>query len=278
MHVRSALAAIAALTTSMAFPPSFAEGQSSPPAEMVEIPVTPLPFVLQGFLRHPESAGRSPAVVLLPACAEDTKRLDEDWGARISSWGYTTLTIDGLNTRGIKNCGIIANTDPSDLAADAYRALDFLVQQHFVDPKRTAVVGFALGARQTLLAIERGAVQSASKHKFQAAAAFYPRCVVFKGNMTVPTLILIGEHDDVGTADACRKMVAGEDDVGISRQKDEGATVRLIVYPDAHFGFDNPTLKKPITFLGHHLEYNEPAAQQSGHALREFLNSVLSNQ
>ena len=67
-------------------------------------------------------------------------------------------------------------------------------------------------------------------------------------------------------------------DVGISRQKDEGATVRLIVYPDAHFGFDNPTLKKPITFLGHHLEYNERAAQQSAHALREFLNSVLSNQ
>jgi dienelactone hydrolase len=278
MHVSPALAAIAALTFSMAFPPSFAEGQSTPPAKIVEIPVSPLPFVLQGFLRRPEVAGRSPAVVLLPACARGLRRLEEDWGARISSWGYTTLTIDGLNTRGIKNCGTVANTDPSDLAADAYRALDFLVQQPFVDPKRTAVVGFALGAWQTLSAVERGAIETASKHKFRAAAAFYPSCGLFKGIMTVPTLILIGERDDWGTANACRKMVAGEDEIGFSRQKGEGATVRLIVYPDAYFGFDNPTLETPIEFLGHHLEYNKQAAHRSVEALREFLNSAVSNQ
>jgi dienelactone hydrolase len=94
--------------------------------------------------------------------------------------------------------------------------------------------------------------------------------------MTVPTLILIGERDDWGTADACRKMVAGEDDVGISRQKDESATVRLIVYPDAYFGFDIPALEKPIEILGHHLEYNKPAAAQSAQALQKFLGSVLS--
>jgi hypothetical protein len=51
--------------------------------------------------------------------------------------------------------------------------------------------------------------------------------------MTVPTLILIGERDDLATADACRKMAGGEDDMGISRQKGAGAPVKLIVYPDA---------------------------------------------
>ena len=93
--------------------------------------------------------------------------------------------------------------------------------------------------------------------------------------MSVPTLILIGERDDWGTADACRKMVAGEDDVGISRQKGEGAEVRLIVYPDAYFGFDIPTLKKPIEFLGHHLEFNQLAADQSAEALRDFLDTTV---
>jgi dienelactone hydrolase len=277
MRVRPTLAAIVALTISMAFSPSFAERLSPPPAEIVEIPVSPLPFVLQGFLRRPESAGRSPAVVLLPACGRNTKQLDEDWGARISTWGYATLTINGFDTRGIKNCGTAANTDPSDLATDAYRALDFLIQQRFVDPKRAAVVGFAAGAWQTLAAVERGAVQHASEHKFRAAAAFYPLCSYFKGIMTVPTLILIGERDDWGTADACRKMVAGEDDVGISRQKGDSAAVQLIVYPDAYFGFDVPSLKKPIEFLGHHLEYNKLAADQSAQALRDFLNSAVSN-
>jgi dienelactone hydrolase len=108
MRIRPALAAIAALTFSMAFPPSFAEGQSAPPVKIVEIAVSPLPFVLQGFLRRSERAGRSPAVVLLPACARGLRQLEEDWGARISSWGYTTLTIDGLNTRGLKNARVVA--------------------------------------------------------------------------------------------------------------------------------------------------------------------------
>ena len=95
---------------------------------------------------------------------------------------------------------------------------------------------------------------------FRAAAASYRSSGRFKGIMTVPTLILIGERDDWGTANACRKMVAGEDDVGISRQKGEGAPARLIVFPDAYFGFDKPTLETPIEFLGHHLEYNQISA------------------
>jgi dienelactone hydrolase len=172
MRVRPSFTTIAALASSMAFPPCFAERQSGPSVEVVEIPVSPLPFVLQGFLRHSEGAGRSPAVVLLPACGRIAKQLDDDWGARISSWGYATLTINGFDTRGIKNCGTVTNTDLPDLAADAYRGLNFLIQQRFVDPKRVAVVGFAAGAWQTLAAVEPGAVQHAAEHKFRAAAAF----------------------------------------------------------------------------------------------------------
>ncbi len=53
--------------------------------------------------------------------------------------------------------------------------------------------------------------------------------------MTVPTLILIGERDELAGIDACRKMAAGEDDTGISRQKGEGAPVRLVAYPGRVF-------------------------------------------
>jgi len=37
--------------------------------------------------------------------------------------------------------------------------------------------------------------------------------------MTVPTLILIGESDDWTPAEACRKLVDGQDDLGMTRQK-----------------------------------------------------------
>ena len=195
-------------------------------------------------------------------------------GARISSWGYVTLTIDSFGPRGIKNCDR-GNADQSDLVFDAYRGLNFLIQKRFIDPKRAVIVGFAAGGWQTLAAVERGAIEQASGSKFRAAVAFYPPCRGFKGIMTVPTLILIGERDEFAGVDGCRKMAAGEDDMGISRQKGEGAPVRLIAYPGAYFGFDRPGLKSAIWHLGHRLEFNQSAADQSSEALRAFLNSTV---
>jgi dienelactone hydrolase len=254
--------------------PCRAEQPSVPPAEPVEISLSPLPFDLKGFLRRPEGAGRFPAVVLLPACGEYAQPLDEDWGARLSSWGYVTLTIDGFGPRGITQCGHGISDDP-DLTLDAYRGLNFLVSKKFVDSKRVAVVGFAWGAMQTLSAVEHGAIERAFEHKFRAAAAFFPLCGGFKGNMTVPTLILIGERDDMDTAEACRKMAAGEDAMGVSRQKGQGAPVRLVVYPDAHFAFDLPVLRSPTWYRGHHVEFNKSAADQSSAALREFFHATV---
>lgn len=245
-----------------------------PPLETVEIPVTPLPFNLRGILRRPEGVGRSAGIVLLPACADQAKSVDENWGARISSWGYVTLTIDSFGPRGIKNCERAIATY-SDLASDAYRTLNFLVQKRLVDPKRIAIVGFGSGAWQTLTAVERGTTEQASTSKFRAAVAFYPPCRGFKGIMTVPTLILIGERDDWADIDACRKMAAGEDDTGVSRQRGEGAPVRLIAYPDAYSGFDVPALKSAIRYHGHRLEFNQSAADKASEALREFLNSTV---
>jgi dienelactone hydrolase len=258
--------------------PCRAQQPSVAAAETVQIPVHLLPFDLQGFLRHPEGTARLPAVVLLPACGRFVRLVDENWGARISSWGYVTLTIDGFGPRGIKHCGNGADADSADLAFDGYRGLNFLIQKGFVDPKRIAIVGFAAGAWQTFSAIERGAIEQAADHKFRSAAAFYPFCSAFKGNMTVPTLILIGGRDDWASADACRKMADGEDDAGISRQKGQGAPVRLIVYPEAYFGFDLPILKAPTQYRRHHLEFNQAAADQSSDALREFLHSTIGGQ
>ena len=255
----------------------YAEQQSPAPVEVVQIPVSLLPFDLQGFLRRPEGKGRFPAVVLLPVCHGYAKPLDEDWGARMLSWGYVTLTIDSFGPRRIiRSCDRFPGVDP-DWALDAYRGLNFLIQKSFVDPKRAAIVGFALGAWQTLLAVERGEIERTSKHKFRAAAAFYPSCGLFKGIMTIPTLILIGERDDWDAADACRKMVAGEDNSGISRRKGEGAPVRLIVYPGAYHGFDVPTLRMPTQLRGRHMAFNKFAADQSSEALREILHSTIGD-
>jgi len=227
---------------------------------------------LQGYLRQGGSAGPTSAVVLLHGCIGNWARLDESWGKQIASWGHATLTVDSFGPRGLKNCG---DSLMNDFALDAYRALNFLSRDPLVDPARVAVLGFSHGGRLALMSVEYGPVEHSSPNKFRAAVAFYPPCGSFRGDMTVPTLILIGERDDVTPAEDCRNMVDGRDGLGISRQKGRGAPIKLIVYPDAYHGFDAPSLKTPAKLLGHHLEFNQSATDQSIVALREFLNATI---
>ena len=228
---------------------------------------------LQGVLRQPNGAGPSPAVVLLHGCNGNWQRLDERWAKRIAAWGYVTLTVDSFGPRGLKNT--CSSGAPVDLAFDAYRALKFLVRQASVDPARVAALGFSQGAWQVLSAVERGIVEQASPDKFRAAVAFYPHCLGFKGNMTVPTLVLIGELDDWTLADECRNMVDGRDDWGISRQRSQGVPIKLIVYPGAYHAFDASTLTTPVQFFGHHLEFNQSATDQSIDAVHRFLDATI---
>ena len=230
---------------------------------------------LQGYLRHPNGTGPSPAVVLLHSCSGNWRHIDERWGKRIAAWGYVTLTVDSFEPRGLTNT--CSSGAPVDLARDAYRALNFLAQQPFVDPSRVAVLGFSQGAWQALSSVERGILEQTSPNKFRAAVAFYPHCLGFKGNMTVPTLILIGELDDWTLAKECRNMVDGRDDWGISRKSNQGVPIKLVVYPGAYHGFDASNLKTPIQLLGHHLEFNQSATDQSIGELRGFLGATIGS-
>jgi dienelactone hydrolase len=265
-------ACVTALLIARAIECSAAQPESHATVVELESPLaTPQP--LQGYLRQTNGAAPSPAVVLLHGCSGNWGRLDQRWGKRIASWGYVTLTVDHFGPRGIKDtCNSGA---PVNLAFDAYRALRFLVQQPFVDPTRVAALGFSQGGWLALTSVEHGAIEQTSPDKFRAAIAFYPPCGGSKGDMTVPTLILIGELDDWTPAAECRNMVDGRDDWGISRQKTDGAPIRLIVYPDAYHGFDAPNLKTPRQFFGHHLEFNQAATDQSIDAVHEFLDSTI---
>ena len=137
------------------------------------------------------------------------------------------------------------------------------------------MLGFSQGAWQALSSVERGILELSAPNKFRAAIGFYPHCLGFKGNMTVPTLILIGELDDWSSAAECRNMVDGRDDWGISRQKDQGVPIKLIVYPGAYHAFDRQGLTTPVQFLGHHLEFNPSATDQAISAVQEFLKAQI---
>jgi dienelactone hydrolase len=252
------------------------EQQPAPPSESVwfdSVVASATPVSLQGYLRRPAGPGPFPAVVLMHGCAGGAEELDWSWGVRVAAWGYVTFTIDRHAPRGLKNaCG---SGPPPGAHYDADRALDFLVHQPFVDPQRVLVVGFSQGGMIALSSIERGPEGRSFANKFRAAVAFYPICSFIQGPMTAPALILIGEKDDWTPADDCRRLVKGQDGIGVSRrEKGKGPPIRLIVYPGAYHGFDRPG--PPFRYLGHQLAYDASAAEQASDALRDFLQSVAT--
>jgi dienelactone hydrolase len=103
--------------------------------------------------------------------------------------------------------------------------------------------------------------------KFKAAVAFYPPCAGTDGNMSVPTLILVGDLDDWTPAKDCRQMM--------SQRSGEGAPVELVVYPGAHHGFVSADLQPGKQVFGHWIEYNQAAANRSADDVYAFLQRIV---
>jgi dienelactone hydrolase len=245
---------------------------------LVEIPSVsePAPIKLLGYLTRPDTGlsailggdsnliGRYPAVVVLHGCggfsSHSAKIAD-----RLSSWGYVALTVDSLGPRGIASrCG---GGGSLDQAFDAYAALRYLSQLDFVDPGRVAVLGQSMGGLAVLNAVDRDLAAQYFDERFRAAIAYYPGCGFPAAMMTAPTLVLIGEADDSTPAERCREMVA--------HARSDGAPIALTLYPGAYHAFDVPQFKPGIRFLGHWLEYNEPAARDEEEKVRAFLAANL---
>jgi dienelactone hydrolase len=98
--------------------------------------------------------------------------------------------------------------------------------------------------------------------------------------MTAPTLVLIGALDDWNPASACEAMAAGRSELGISRSPGDRSLVQLIIYPDAHHGFDLAGLRftKGIKSSGHRMEYNDAATRDSIEKVHAFFRQTLSHE
>jgi dienelactone hydrolase len=274
IRLKIAFLVVTMLSPSIMFGPLRAEELSAKPAESIEIPLNPLPFELEGYLRRPNGAGPFPGVVLIPACGRFGSSVDRDWGEMLSSWGYAALTLDIFTAHGMPGRTTCLYSASPELADDAYRGLNLLVERKLVDPRRVFIIGFGRGGSLAFAAAgSDGAIRTA-RHKFRAAVALYPACGDVKGVMAVPTLVMVGARDE-RVLDGCRRMAAGEDDMGISRRPDAGAPIQFVVLSGAYAGFDTPAFQKPVDILGRHLEYSKSASDEAKAILRQFLRMLV---
>ncbi len=228
-------------------------------------PATPL----IGYLSKPDGAGPFPAVVHLHGCTGLTERMRRDTAGRMANWGYVSLFVDSFATRGLADDCV---TPPADRHADAMGALSYLATLPFIDPQRIALVGHAQGGAAALqVASERPyrLFDMPDGLSYRAVVAFYPRCNAARQTLALPTLILIGELDAWSPIKLCEWWM--------QRRDGRGAPVKLVVYPEAFHGFDDPGIRNGMDFtFGHWIKYDPDAAAQATGELAEFLTDNLS--
>ena len=218
---------------------------------------------IEGYLTKPSGDGPFPAVVLLHSCLglpPDRSAI----GNMIAGWGYVALFVDDFGTRDLKQT---CTVDFPESVADAYGALNYIARFAFVDRTRIAALGYSQGA-DTAVTIASGRFASAfvlsQGAKFKAAAAFYPPCANQGGaRLALPTLVLVGDRDNVTPAADCARLARAQPH-GISKLK-------LIVLAGADHVFDNPGFTGGARVYGMWLKYDGAAAEQAKAELHRFL-------
>ena len=213
-----------------------------------------------GYLTRPKGVGPFPSVILLHSCLGLPANRRAIANA-IADWGYVALFVDDFTTRSLKET---CSVDFGEALPDAYGALLYLSRLSDIDSTRIAAVGYSQGADTALkIASTRFASEFAvpANLRFKAAAAFYPPCANLTGvKLEMPTLILLGELDDVTPIADCRALAA-----------ENRSLVRLVGYPGAYHLFDNPAFAKAGRLFGMMLKYDQTAADKSQADLRNFL-------
>jgi uncharacterized protein len=193
---------------------------------------------IAGRLRYPiGNTGAGPAVLILHGSAGIDSRGDVH-AESLNALGFVTLELDLWAARGWAAARSGRPTGVPETLPDAFAALDYLAAMPEVDAARIGVVGFSWGGVMTLLAAaaDNQTRYGSGRHAFAAHAAFYPVCWVYDRVpgyeldtlANVPVLILTGDADDYDTPAGCRDLAA----------RSGGRGIDVVVYPDAHHGFN----------------------------------------
>jgi len=226
------------------------------------------PTTIEGYLSKPDGSGPFPAVVYLHGCDGLSANARSIAAEVITGWGYVSLAVDSFATRGIKAA---CDQPMPDRQADALGALLYLSKLAFVDPKQIAVLGSSQGgivALQLASTHPVGLFAIPDELKFKDAVAYYPLCSFATDQLTIPTIILIGELDDWTPAKDCERLM--------ERRAGKGAPVKLVIYPGAYHAFNVAAFRAGMRYLGHWVKYDADAAQRSVLEVHDFLATELA--
>jgi len=173
----------------------------------------------------------------------------------LNSLGFITLELDLWAARGWVASRSNRPAGVPETLPDAFAALEYLSAMPEVDGARVGVMGFSWGGVMAVLTATEAAITryAAAGQRFAAHAPFYPVCWVYDrvpgyeltSLSPAPMLILTGALDDYDTPATCPELAG--------RYQGRG-NINVIVYPDAHHGFNavgaDMELVDPFSHLG----------------------------
>ncbi len=199
------------------------------------------PALIWGYLRLPPArTGRLPVVILVHSSGGVAPHQFR-WADELNRIGVATFVLDSYSGRGI----LQTSTDQSQIHStamivDVYRALELLSTHPRIDPTRIALMGFSKGA---IVSLYGSLTRFRRMHgpeglEFAAYLPFYPLCnytyIDEEQVSNRPIRIFHGAADDFTPVASCQEYA--------QKLRQAGKDVGIIVYPNAHHGFDNPRL------------------------------------
>ena len=214
---------------------------------------------------RPDTPGSHPAVVFVSGCdgfapAAAPARYERR-AEHLRAQGYVVVFADYLGRRGLKSCaGAITH---EEAARDVAAAATWLGSQAGVDRGRITAMGWSYGGRAVLAAL---APRTEGPATFSRAVVYYPDCRALRPwKATIPVLMLLGGADDMTPAGLCQEVAA---------KVAPPAAVRVVVYPGALHGFDNPDLPARVRVGFSTVGYQAEAAARARREVDQFLRPV----
>lgn len=258
MRIAYRLSLIAGIVASLGFSACIARAESvSFPSAGGE--------TITGYLARPSGTGPYPAVLVLHGC-EGYGSLETSTVNELAASGYVALAIDTLAPQGLRNaCSAGAGPIRNGIGF-AESALAWLRTQPGVDAGHLGVVGYSMGAIESLGLIDPLSGSPPNIPGLRAVVAYYPACSGRSPNIATPLLVLDGSADDWIPPAPCQALAQSAQ--ALRRP------VQIVTYPGATHAFNQPS-SHPRTVNGHTLVYDPSATADADARMKAFFQQYL---
>jgi dienelactone hydrolase len=207
---------------------------------------------LRAIVAKPEGPGPFPVAIILHGAA-GPRANGERWAAEVRQLGYMTVVPDQYGPLGIVDT-LERQGALWERFRDTHSLVRYLQSRPDVRPDRIVLMGFSQGGLLSLGAMTTqwdlmDPLGAPPMPRPAGGINLYSICSFFPSRLHGPALLLLGGADDWTPTTDCEEWVRGV--------RTEPRP-RLVIYPGAHHGFDEPENAGPI-FIARYQNPNRPS-------------------